>query len=998
MYRDFFMFENDHFFAYFYVLFMFLKTLYFYVTCCLLLAALKAYPQNRSFSFQHYGPEDGLSNTNVLGIKQDKNDILYLATENGVYNFDGYNFSKIKPNTILKSNNIRNITFNKDNNLVIINSRAGIYEYTKKKNEAKLIEGLTFNSVDELILDKDYNYSLTDQIKVTAIEKQSGKTIDDEIKKADNNNQAFAIFKTRQNTILIGRSDGLYRFEKGRQIKIALKKTFPVYSITQDTAGIIYLGSDNSIICINSTTIQKVIPVKTQKINNFFAANNNAHVSKLVVDKYGRIWFTNNPDDNLYVIENGITYDAFDLLGIDKVLINCIYKDTDDNIWIGTFNDGVYFIQNPQLKNVSFTSDRKILPVTCATFVDRNIIVGTNNGLFVYDYKTGNTQTVVKPDELFLESVYGINRIGKTVIYCKLNSITDAKGSFMIGNEVYGFSPVASRIFSYNAKADKAYTADGLGNLYSTDHYTTGKKKSVDTLISFPDYRTKINSVYEGEKALYIGTSDGLTTYSPATKTYKNFTSELFSYAINHIENHRSKTFLAHENGITILEDSTLIQQLGELRLTAVKKIRFYQNKIWIATLDGLFICDEKLNPIVIYNKSNGLLSNSVNDIIFDGDDCCICTNKGITVCSIDNLLNQVQAANKLFISSVTVEEKDHELVNQQLILSSSESDVTINFSSPLFVKPNKQYYKYKYDKSKWLPLDNTNLRLTSINGGTHSVMIICSYDNINWSEPISITIKKAIPFNESKWFLIVIILGSLIIISGIALLWIKRVRVKATKRVQEERQVNLLKHQAMNSLMSPHFIFNSLTSIQNYINANDSLKASEYLAKFSRLIRMIIEKASQGDIALHEELTRLNYYLDLEKERFKGKFDFFITVDPNVNTLDIKIPNMIIQPYAENSIIHGILPKHEHGNLNIYFKKPNNKTLTIIIEDDGIGYNKARQNAKAGHKSLGTRTIENILELNSKLTGKKQKVEIIDKAFLPIPEQGTRITITLQI
>ena len=106
----------------------------------------------------------------------------------------------------------------------------------------------------------------------------------------------------------------------------------------------------------------------------------------------------------------------------------------------------------------------------------------------------------------------------------------------------------------------------------------------------------------------------------------------------------------------------------------------------------------------------------------------------------------------------------------------------------------------------------------------------------------------------------------------------------------------------------------------------------------------------------------------------------------------------MIIQPYAENSIIHGILPKHQHGNLYIRFKKENEKTVLIIIEDDGIGYNKAKENAKAGHKSLGTKTIENILELNTKLTGKKQKVEIIDKEDLKKSQNGTLITITLQI
>lgn len=976
---------------------MFLRTAY-YFTICILLLALTSYSQTRSFSFQHYGPEDGLSNTNVLAIKQDKNDIVYLATENGVYHFDGYSFGKIKPNTVLKSNNIRNIGFSKDNNLLIINRIAGIYEYHKKTNEARLLDSLKFNTVDELIIDNDYAFSLTDQIKVTIIDRKTGKTIEDEIKKTNNANQAFSIFKTHQNTILIGRSDGLYRFENGKQIKIPFKKPFPVYSITQDTAGIIYLGSDNSIICLNSTTIQKVIPVKTQKNNNFFSANNTARVSKLLVDKYHRIWFSNNPDDNLYIIENGITYNAFDLLGIDKVVINCIYKDTDDNIWIGTFNDGVYFIQNPLFLNTSFTSDGKILPVSCATFIDNQVAVGTNNGLFIYDYVSGNMQTVVKPDELFYESVNSVQQIGKSIVYAKSNSINSAKRPFMIGNTVYNFIPVTSRLFRYSEVSGKAYTADGIGTLYSIKNYNPDKPAKADTMISFPDYRTKINTVYEDGSVVNVGTSDGLTTYDANSRSHKNYSAELFNYAIYDIAKYKGKTFLAHENGITILEDSRLIQEIGPQRLTTVKKIRFYQNRIWIATLDGLFICDEQLRPIMIYNKSNGLLSNTINDIVFKGDNCCICTNKGITISSITNLLSQRRAINKLFITSTSVEEKIVDLINNQLILGSEEADVTINFSSPLFVKPNKQYFKYKYDKSKWLSLDNTSLRLTAINGGTHQVSIICSYDNINWSEPVSITIKKEVPFNESNWFVIAIVLASLSVVTGIAFIWIKRVRYKATRRVKEERQVNLLKHQAMNSLMSPHFIFNSLTSIQNYINANDALKASEYLAKFSRLIRMIIEKASQGDIPLHEELIRLNYYLDLEKERFKGKFDFHIELDEGINTYDIKIPNMIIQPYAENSIIHGILPKHEHGNLYIYFRRPDAKSLLIVIEDDGIGYNKARGNAKAGHKSLGTRTIENILELNTKLTGKKQKVEIIDKMDLPEPTNGTRITITLQI
>jgi LytS/YehU family sensor histidine kinase len=196
---------------------------------------------------------------------------------------------------------------------------------------------------------------------------------------------------------------------------------------------------------------------------------------------------------------------------------------------------------------------------------------------------------------------------------------------------------------------------------------------------------------------------------------------------------------------------------------------------------------------------------------------------------------------------------------------------------------------------------------------------------------------------------------------------------------------------------LSPHFIFNSLTSIQNYINSNNSLKASEYLAKFSRLIRMIIERAAQSEITLADELTRLTYYLELEKERFKNKFDYEITVDPSINQSELMIPNMIIQPHVENCIIHGILPKLEHGILKIKFERTSKRNLLITIEDNGIGLIKAREHAKTGHKSLGTSTIKNILEINSKLTGKQQKVTMIDKSTLSPAGTGTLITIELE-
>jgi len=504
------------------------------------------------------------------------------------------------------------------------------------------------------------------------------------------------------------------------------------------------------------------------------------------------------------------------------------------------------------------------------------------------------------------------------------------------------------------------------------------------------------------DNLLFIGTSNGLTIADLSNGKRTNSTDSVFNFPVNHINLINNKIYIAHEGGFSIYEDKKLVHELngtsGTIKLSAVKKIKAYDGHIWLATLNGLFMCDMELNPITKYSKSTGLLSNTINDVVFNGSTACIATDRGISLADTKELIGTRFKPDAIKITSYIIDGKDLSYSPGLLKLKASQNDLTIKFSSPVFNKPNKQYFKFKKDKGTFTSFTDFELTFPSVESGKHSIQIITSLDNINWSEPITIDIQKEESFKETAWLYILISIAALFLIITISYFWVKNVKKKAKKRIEDEQQINLLKHQAMNSLLSPHFIFNSLTSIQNYINTNNSLMASEYLAKFSRLIRMIIEKAAQSQITLRDEVVRLNYYLDLEKERFKNKFDFKIEVDDSVNVDEISIPNMIIQPHAENSIIHGILPKHEHGTLTIRFKKNNKNELLITIEDDGIGLIKAKEHAKSSHKSLGTSTIANILELNSKLYNKRQHVKMEDKSVLDPKQHGTIITITLEL
>jgi ligand-binding sensor domain-containing protein/two-component sensor histidine kinase len=961
-----------------------------YLPCLFILFSCALKAQDKSFTYQHYGPEEGLNNTNVWAIKQGGDGLMYFATQNGVYTYDGYNFIKIQSRN-LKSNFIRNINFN-DGNLLISNEE-GVLQFDKRTNSVKPFLDVKFDKpADEIIVNGDYVYNLSNFISLSCINRKTKQLYEDELRKKDILNRAYCIFKSKTGIVYAGREDGLYYFDGATQIKIKQFKTGIVYSVSEDPQGNIVVGSDNKIVVLDKDYkiikehFPKFKPAKT------FLFSQEKNINKLTIDKFNRYWFTTYPDNNLYLYENNVLYDLFEILNISTTLINNVSKDKDDNIWVSTFNDGVYFIQNPFLNNFAFSLNEKNLTINEVAMTGDYVLTATSNGLYGFNFKTYSNKTISDPDEVFGEVIYNINSIKNNYYYSKTVGMTHT-GSLHNGKDNLTFTPLDFKyIFLLNNK--EAFTVES-GTVYKIN---IANERVMDTIVSYPDYRIKINAMLIKDNKLFVGNSNGLDIVDLQTKKRINIEDSVFRFPVNHISLINNKIFIAHEGGFSIYEDKKLITELGKIKLSAVKKIKTFDDHIWLATLNGLFMCDMDLNPITKYNKSNGLLSNTINDVVFNGPIACIATDRGISIVNTKELIQTRFKPDAVRITSYQIDGTDIPYTPGLLKLTASQNNLTIKFSSPVFNKPNKQYFKYKKDKGAFISFTDFELFQASVESGKHSYQIITSLDNINWSDPVIIDVEKEESFKETAWLYIVISIAALFLIITVSYFWVKNVKRKAKKRIADEQQINLLKHQAMNSLLSPHFIFNSLTSIQNYINTNNSLMASEYLAKFSRLIRMIIEKAAQSQITLRDEVVRLNYYLDLEKERFKNKFDFKIEVDPSVNVDEISIPNMIIQPHAENSIIHGILPKHEHGTLTIRFKKTNKNELLITIEDDGIGLIKAKEHAKSSHKSLGTSTISNILELNSKLYNKKQNVKMEDKSVLDPKAHGTVITITLEL
>lgn len=220
------------------------------------------------------------------------------------------------------------------------------------------------------------------------------------------------------------------------------------------------------------------------------------------------------------------------------------------------------------------------------------------------------------------------------------------------------------------------------------------------------------------------------------------------------------------------------------------------------------------------------------------------------------------------------------------------------------------------------------------------------------------------------------------------------------TERRIAEEQIDNLKQRVLRSQMNPHFIFNSLTSIQSFVIRNDSTMASKYLNSFARLIRLILESSRHDYISLKNEIDILNYYLDIQKMRFSDNFNFTFEIDPNLDLERIKIPPMLAQPFIENAIEHGIQHLEKLGELNIKFIKED-KRLMFELRDNGIGRESAEKLNKENifaSKSLSTTIINDRLNALNKYSKDIISYNIIDLKDEQNEPAGTQVIISIPI
>lgn len=437
---------------------------------------------------------------------------------------------------------------------------------------------------------------------------------------------------------------------------------------------------------------------------------------------------------------------------------------------------------------------------------------------------------------------------------------------------------------------------------------------------------------------------------------------------------------------------------------TAVEKNRHY---IWINTASkGL--CRLQLPSLHITtflsNDGTATQNGDVTNFIMRNGLFLFSDVNGFTLVNAQ-LAHSVITTKKPVITDISINGISQNAVytnnnNQVLRLAPGENTIRISFSTLDFYNCQSQGYAVWLAGADtgWVSIGmRSQVEYRNLSPGKYRLLLKCITDDV--SDPGSATSFSFIirpPFWKRWWFTA---LSACLLLSVIYLLYrirIRNIRKEETIKATYNRRIIESEVKALRAQMNPHFIFNSLNAINRYILKNEKKEASEYLSKFSKLVRLILDNSRQARIPLARELDAVELYLALEKLRFQNNFSHEIRVDENISADSVFIPPMIIQPIVENAIWHGLLPKGAGSHLRISMLT-DQQYLICTVEDNGIGReNSARmkQGQVMEKSSVGLSTTEQRLQLINSGRNMVKPITITDLYNASGEAAGTRVTL----
>ena len=514
---------------------------------------------------------------------------------------------------------------------------------------------------------------------------------------------------------------------------------------------------------------------------------------------------------------------------------------------------------------------------------------------------------------------------------------------------------------------------------------------------------------------LWLGFSKGrVFCYDRLNKQVKQFSSKeaLLPGDVNALtEDDNGNIYSASAAGLSIIDKQNKIKTF-----TAINGLKYNdcqaltkdkEGNIWISNHNCIVKFSPATNTFSYYDEKAGLTGERfiVNSAYMAMDGQLYWgTEKGVIYFD-PSRLNNSTTSSPLLISQATIADSNYYFTNSSSFhFKHYQNSASFYFTVPDIYSHKNMQYQYQLtgiDKTWINSFEQRQVSYNSLPPGSFVFKTRYSADGINWKESANqITLNIAPAFWQTGWFKSAVVLW--LVISG---WWLYRWRIKKIKTEEKlktgyEKKIAETEMQALRAQMNPHFMFNSLNSINNFILKNDADNASGYLTKFSRLMRLILDNSRSEWVLLENELKALELYIELEAVRFDNAFNYSIEVTKDISVETVMVPPLLIQPYVENAIWHGLLHRNEPGGkLDIRLWKNDDK-LYIEIEDNGVGRDEAKRlKSKTAtlQKSHGMKITAERMDIVNKVYNVNAGVIITDFKDTDEKQNGTRVLITLK-
>ncbi len=898
-----------------------------------MLHSVNLFAQN--FPYKSFDVNDGLSTNYVYGVVQDSSGNIWAYTERGFNKFDGYRWTNYFPNRdIIKA-------------VVSDKGKICAIDYNRRSyliKEGEIIETI-INSAEVLDI----------------------AVLDEE-----------CVCLLKEATIPKIKEDALVAFD-------TLKK----FDLQNDFGATRIFSDNQQLYLYTQTKKEELIRLFSQTENNYKKIelsnfNYKGRRDFILVNSNSKVLLFN--EISLFILDANLNVKAsfdFSLMMdlIDTEILNP-FIDKDENLWLGTRSKGLIFISKQNL-SLSFISHPKESNIDFQEIgeLDGQIILANNTGdLFHLKDDTLNA--------IFISSYKNIHRFFKFTNSGKFffkNSRDNLLEYDFKKKEFIKHPNITNRLkdIFYN-KSSRSYTISRTdGEVLEVSSIDKPASKLIADIQGHRLYKNK-------QLELLVAHSDSLRYLHDLDSVIVSLGVPSEITAINELE--RGYYLLGtNDNGLYSFNIKS--KKLSSfLPRKSIVKIRIFDQQVFIVCVDGVYILNEELEILEEIHFDSDL---GGNDIYKSGELIYIATSKGLLLTKAGS---QTKLIDTVFdFNSITLYHNNVSIKNDYE-LAYDENNISISHSLNHLGSFDKVNYEYRLlpIQEEWKMTKDIITYFYDLdpNEYTFEIRGIDVYDNVHLPNE-EITFKILKPYYKQSWFLFLMVFAILLSYYLLNLI---------TKNIEHEKhlikssfikRITDLKLQALQAQMNPHFVFNSISSIQYYIQTQNIINAEKYLLKFSNLIRYYINNSKEHFSELKEEINLLECFMDMENMRLEDAFNYHISIEESVS-MDSAIPTMILQPIIDNLINESFIKKKSNKySLKIVFKNLDNVLIVELI-NDGQRVSLFDENRKRAYIN-GSKNLEFV----------NMKVDILEEVFdlkasfeeLPIDEEnmGNRIIITFE-